>query len=161
MSKIVKKKDLDVLIESTLEKAGIKGVKKPLIKEAIEEYRDENLVVTRPITHEEMCKYGSGTRWCVAHKSGSRFFDMYGGSEGNFRVYVNKKTNERVAEDLSSGRMFDQMDKEIYELPEWAKGWDTSDNLGESKKTKKPLINEEFKSELEKFNKLTNFNYKY
>jgi hypothetical protein len=175
MSKIIKKQDITVLIESTLKKAGIKGIKKPLMNESIEEYRDENIVITRPTTHEEMCKYGGGTKWCPAHKSGSRFFDSYKGSEGNFRIYVNRKTDERVAELIDSGKMYDQDDKQIYELPDWAKKQDgdfrieIKPNSGPVKPdepiTLFPLVDgnvkEGLQEEMNRFKKLTSFNYKY
>ncbi len=180
MSKIVKKKYLDVLIENTLKKAGLK--RRPLISEAKKEYDDENLLIIKPTTHEEMCQYGANTKWCVSSGMGERFFNQYGGEEGNLKVYINKNTDEKVIEDLNSGRIYDQDDMEIEELPDWAKGQDDDDFeirvdnsrpvepptditlfplVGESKKSKKPLINEGIKKELEKFNKLTNFNYKY
>jgi len=150
------------ITQNTITSESKKESKKSLINESIEEYRDKDLVITRPTTHEEMCKYGGGTKWCPAHKSGSRFFDLYNGSQGNFRIYVNRKTDERVAELIDSGKMYDQDDKEIYELPDWAKKQDVnSENIGESKKSKKSLINEDLKRDLERFNNLTKFNYKY
>jgi len=173
MSKIVKKKDLDVLIESTLEKAGIKSNK--VIKEAgihfsllddentFKEYEDENLMIIIPKNFEDMCAQGSDTKWCVSH--GRRFFDQYNGSKGNLRVYINKKTNKKVIERIDNGQLFDENDREINELPTWAqinnhKGDDDSPPLTlfalESKSLNKSLINEE----LARFNKLTNYTYK-
>ncbi len=172
MSKIVKKKYLDVLIESTLKKAGLKNNFGRTINEArsraTKEYQDDNIVVVKPSNEKEMCKYGHS--WC-----GSGFFEMNGGPEGNIRVFLNRLTDENIVELIDSGKMFNQ-DHEIYELPEWAKNWsekakvtygswshwDTADRsrFGESKKTKKPLINEDIKKDLERFNKLTNYSYK-
>jgi hypothetical protein len=53
MSKIVKKKDLDVLIESTLEKAGIKSTKKKVVTESKKQTK-EVIAESKELINEEL-----------------------------------------------------------------------------------------------------------
>jgi hypothetical protein len=53
MSKIVKKKDLDVLIESTLKKAGIKSTKKKVVTESKKQTK-EVIAESKELINEEL-----------------------------------------------------------------------------------------------------------
>ena len=53
MSKIVKKKDLDVLIESTLKKAGIESTKKKVVTESKKQTK-EVIAESKELINEEL-----------------------------------------------------------------------------------------------------------
>lgn len=55
MSKIVKKKDLDVLIESTLKKAGVEPTKKKVVTESKE--KKEVISESKELINEELARF--------------------------------------------------------------------------------------------------------
>jgi hypothetical protein len=145
-SKIVKKKDLDVLIESTMVKAG-------LIKES-----NSNARITSTkdfvINHYKLPK--NSEQW---------FPIVVGGGD------VGKKKMEELQEFLNNNEVTFNKEKKTFLV-----NGEESDDIKnifanafpwvhplemkkESTSFTKPLINEEFKSELEMFNKLSNFKY--
>jgi hypothetical protein len=136
MSKIVKKKDLDVLIESTLEKAGIEVPKKKMIKEdfesdirkaVIEDWDDR--VITKLILDAK--------------------------NEGDInklktiKSYLQELLQTEPDAELATFFTID-IDKFIKEIR------DQRIDAMESKSSNKSLINEE----LARFNKLSNYTYK-
>ena len=40
-------------------------------------YEDNDLVVIKPLTHQASCKYGTGTRWCVAATNTNQYWNRY------------------------------------------------------------------------------------
>jgi hypothetical protein len=55
-------------------------IKEAKIKVSSSEYEklfeDDMLVVVKPLTHQASCKYGTGTKWCIA-SSKSSYWDRY------------------------------------------------------------------------------------
>jgi len=59
-------------------------------KESKKIYEDANYLIVQPLTYEASCVYGRETKWCVASKDSSRYFDDY--MVNSFFYYViNKK----------------------------------------------------------------------
>jgi hypothetical protein len=59
-------------------------------KESKKIYEDSNYLIVQPLTHNASCVYGRETRWCVASKDSSRYFDDYT-SNSKFYYVINKK----------------------------------------------------------------------
>lgn len=70
------------------------NVTKDQIKKAKKEskkiYEDANYLIVEPLTHDASCVYGRETKWCVASKDSSRYFDDYT-SNSKFYYVINKK----------------------------------------------------------------------
>jgi len=151
MSKIVKKADLDVLIESTLKKAGIKIIKEDNIGDYYLSSGNTNKWFDKNDSSYDM----QGEDW--EEVSYDNFEDWSNSPYGQDTEY--KGTfNPRVRD---SEKWFNRY-RDVNGPVKVRRARMTPSNapmiqggLGESTKTKKPLINEDFKKELEKFNKLT------
>lgn len=133
MSKIVKKKDLDVLIESTMSKAGIK---KPLINEEKETGEKYTKVLEKNFSGDWSTPQNENNKPAVRNffkklKKGEVNFDEYFESDGTLKIskkdFVNEFKPNKVTESTSS---------------------------------EKSLINEDIQKELNNFNKLINYTFK-
>ena len=40
-------------------------------------YEDQKYLIVQPMTHQASCVYGAETRWCVASRDSSKYFDDY------------------------------------------------------------------------------------
>lgn len=40
-------------------------------------FENDQMVVVKPLTHQASCKYGTGTRWCVASTNTNQYWDSY------------------------------------------------------------------------------------
>jgi len=132
MSKIVKKKDLDVLIESTMSKVGIK---KPLIKEESSGNR-----------YTKVLEKNFAGKWSTPQNDSNKasvknFFDKVKKGEAIFSDYFDKNNTLIVSE------------------KDFVNEFKPS-GVAESKSSKKPLINEGIQKELNNFNKLINYTFK-
>lgn len=165
MSKIVKKKDLDVLIESTLKKAGIKPIKTvKTIKEGnVNDYylssgntnkwfdRNDNSYDMQGDNWDEE-SYDNFEDWSNSPygqdadykgtfnprvRDSEQWFNRYRDANGPVRVRRARKVEPTQNDDSSEDNMMNQ------------------NRLGESTKSNKSLINEE----LERFKKLSNFKH--
>ena len=157
MSKIVKKADLDVLIESTLKTAGIEVPKKKKIvtevhkKKKINEGRFSRFDNDGPWYDNDDMPYDElpeGDYDDIEYGD----YDEFLTANPNHKHFMGSREDQTDA----SRNMFNQY-KEKYG-PLRGKTLRTN-GLGESKSVKKPLINEDIKRELDRFNKLTNFKY--
>lgn len=54
-------------------------------------YQDEQFLVLRPHTAEASCKYGTGTKWCIAATAGQNYFHSYSTSNNKFYFVIDKK----------------------------------------------------------------------
>jgi hypothetical protein len=142
MSKIVKKKDLDVLIESTLEKAGIKSPKKKVVvKESYFRFDPKgSWFDVDDYSYDELPE--------------NDYEDMEYNEYSEFvKDYPNHKHFQGSRNPEASTRMFDNYKQKYGPL----KGKRLKNmNMEESKSSNKSLINEE----LTRFNKLSNYTYK-
>jgi hypothetical protein len=59
-------------------------------KESKKIYEDSNYLIVQPLTHNASCIYGRETKWCVASKDSSRYFDDYT-ANSKFYYVINKK----------------------------------------------------------------------
>jgi len=59
-------------------------------KESKKIYEDANYLIVQPLTHDASCVYGRETKWCVASKDSSRYFDDYT-ANSLFYYVINKK----------------------------------------------------------------------
>lgn len=80
-------------------------------------YEDQKYLIVQPMTHQASCVYGAETKWCVASRDSSRYFDDYI-RNSKFVYVINKKgTNLRNS-------------KFAIRIPESGKPevWDQQDN---------------------------------
>jgi hypothetical protein len=80
-------------------------------------YEDQKYLIVQPLTHQASCVYGAETKWCVASRDSSRYFDDYI-RNSKFVYVINKKgTNIRNS-------------KFAIRIPESGKPevWDQQDN---------------------------------
>jgi hypothetical protein len=80
-------------------------------------YEDQKYLIVQPMTHQASCVYGAETKWCVASRDNSRYFDDYI-RNSKFVYVINKKgTNLRNS-------------KFAIRIPETGKPevWDQQDN---------------------------------
>jgi hypothetical protein len=132
MSKIVKKKDLDVLIESTMSKAGIK---KPLIKE------EKMGKLYTKVLEKNFAGNWSTPQNDFKKAAVKNFFDKVKKGEANFSDYFDNGGTLTVSEEDFVNEF-------------------KPNEVTESKSSKKSLINEDIQKELNNFNKLINYTFK-
>ena len=53
-------------------------------------YQDERFLVLRPHTAEASCKYGAGTKWCIAATASHNYFSSYSTSNNKFYFIIDK-----------------------------------------------------------------------
>ena len=53
-------------------------------------YEDERWLVVRPHTQDASCKYGAGTRWCIAATASRNYFHTYSESNNKFYFVIDK-----------------------------------------------------------------------
>ncbi len=53
-------------------------------------YQDDKFLVLRPHTAEASCKYGTGTRWCIAATNSHNYFSSYSTSNNKFYFIIDK-----------------------------------------------------------------------
>lgn len=168
-SKIVKKKDLDILIESTLKKAGIKNV-----NEINYSKLGKGLAAASVIGVVTYASYVNPNQIFVTNKDGQEYTANKGDSfTGKVKSIKNRGSRANHGSNVvivtSNGDTVDFYTEEPIEynigdtikvtaestFRMFNRGSDV-ENMEESTSSKKSLINEE----LEKFNKLTNYTYK-
>jgi len=83
-------------LKSVVEDALRAEEEKQVSKQAKKVYEDDTAVIYAPFTVQASCKYGAGSKWCIAGKSDSRglntYFDDYS-KHSNFYFLINKKMN--------------------------------------------------------------------
>lgn len=79
---------------SVVDEALAKAKEKRISKEAAKVFEDDDIVVYAPFTMQASCKYGAGSKWCIAATndsgSGNSHFDNYS-KHSNFYFLINKK----------------------------------------------------------------------
>lgn len=69
---------------------------KKVAKQAKKVYEDDTAVIYAPFTVQASCKYGAGSKWCIAGNSNAdgfnNYFDDYS-RHSNFYFFINKKMN--------------------------------------------------------------------
>jgi hypothetical protein len=53
-------------------------------------YNDDRFTVVRPHTAEASCKYGTGTKWCIASTSSHNYYSSYSTSNNKFYFIIDK-----------------------------------------------------------------------
>jgi hypothetical protein len=53
-------------------------------------YQDDQFLVLRPHTAEASCKYGTGTKWCIAATASRNYFSSYSTSNNKFYFVIDK-----------------------------------------------------------------------
>ena len=53
-------------------------------------YNDDHFIVLRPHTTEASCKYGVGTKWCIAATASRNYFHSYSSSNNKFYFVIDK-----------------------------------------------------------------------
>ena len=85
--------DLKTVVDEALEAE--KDVR--VSKEAAKVYEDDEVVIMAPFTVEASCKYGSGSKWCIAGTSGHNdlnpHFDDYS-KHSNFYFFIRKNVSK-------------------------------------------------------------------
>ena len=86
-------------LKSVVEDALLKEKEKRISKEAAQIYKKGGVVIYAPFTVEASCKYGAGSKWCIAGTGDNRglnsYFDQYS-EHSNFYFFIN---NNLVGED--------------------------------------------------------------
>jgi hypothetical protein len=60
-------------------------------------HNDDRFLVLRPHTEKAACKYGTGTKWCIAATAGRNYFGSYSESNNKFYYVIDKKAkNEKT-----------------------------------------------------------------
>lgn len=54
-------------------------------------YEDDRFLVVRPHTTEASCKYGTGTKWCIAATQTRNYYTQYSESNNKFYFVIDKK----------------------------------------------------------------------
>jgi len=79
-------------LKSVVEDALAKEKEKRISKEAAQIYKEGGVVIYAPFTVEASCKYGAGSKWCIAGTSDARglntYFDQYS-EHSNFYFFIN------------------------------------------------------------------------
>ncbi len=83
-------KELGVVVDEAMRKAYTKKAKKNVIKV----FENDDILVLAPLSIEASCKYGSGTKWCIAATNnqmvGNPHFESYT-EHSSFYFLINKK----------------------------------------------------------------------
>lgn len=79
--------------KKVVDEAKKKAEEKKFAKQAKKVYEDDEVVIYAPFTVQASCKYGAGSRWCIASTAGSDggniHFDDYS-KHSNFYFFINK-----------------------------------------------------------------------
>jgi hypothetical protein len=79
-------------LKSVVEDALVKEKEKRVSKEAAKIYEKGGVVIYAPFTVEASCKYGAGSKWCIAGTGGpnglNTYFDSYS-EHSNFYFFIN------------------------------------------------------------------------
>jgi len=81
---------------NVVDEARAKAEEKRISKQAKKVFENDDVVVYAPMTTEAACKYGAGSKWCIAGRSNNgglnNYFDDYS-KHSNFYYFINKKMN--------------------------------------------------------------------
>jgi hypothetical protein len=97
----IKNKDINsykkiVDLKAVVDEAKKAEEEKNIAKQAKKVYEDDTAVIYAPFTVQASCKYGAGSKWCIAGKSNdeglNNYFDDYS-KHSNFYFLINKKMN--------------------------------------------------------------------
>ena len=96
---MIKNKDINSYktfddLNSVVEEALAKEEEKKVAKQAKKIYEDDTVVVYAPFTVQASCKYGAGSKWCIAATRDNNYFDNYS-KHSNFYFFINKKMDAR------------------------------------------------------------------
>jgi hypothetical protein len=76
-----------------------KEEEKKVAKQAKKVYEDDTAVIYAPFTVQASCKYGAGSKWCIAGTSGgdnyNTHFDSYS-KHSNFYFFINKQMSKNT-----------------------------------------------------------------
>lgn len=61
-------------------------------------YQDDRFLVLRPHTTESSCKYGVGTKWCIAATGSTNYFNSYSTGNNKFYFVIDKKATQSSPE---------------------------------------------------------------
>lgn len=97
----IKNKDINsykkiVDLQAVVDEAKKAEEEKKVAKQAKKVYEDDTAIIYAPFTVQASCKYGAGSKWCIAGKSNAdglnNYFDDYS-KHSNFYFLINKKMN--------------------------------------------------------------------
>jgi hypothetical protein len=150
----IQKKDINTYksleeLKAVVDEAIEKEKEKKVSKEAAKIYDKDGVIIYAPFTVEASCKYGAGSKWCIAGKSDDRglntYFDSYS-VHSNFYFFIN---NNLVGKDDRHYKYalqwrFDQGSRDLT----W---WDAKDD---SHRSAPDWVTPEMMSVVETFNPL-------
>lgn len=133
----IKNKDINSYtfkdLRATVEEAVIKSYTKKAKKNVIKVFENDDILVLAPLSVEASCKYGSGTKWCIAATNnqmvGNPHFEDYT-KHSSFYFLINKKmTKEENPRDYKYALQWrrennkltwwDAQDDSWFEKPSW------------------------------------------
>ena len=100
--KRIKNKDINSYktmaeLQVVVDEAKAKEEEKKVAKQAKKVYEDDTIVVYAPFTVQASCKYGAGSKWCIAGGTSGNYntyFDSYS-NHSNFYFLINKKMSAK------------------------------------------------------------------
>ena len=84
-------------LNAVVDEAKAKEEEKKVAKQAKKVYEDDTIVVYAPFTVQASCKYGAGSKWCIAGGTSGNYntyFDSYS-NHSNFYFLINKKMSAK------------------------------------------------------------------
>lgn len=98
--------------------------KKKEVKSSVHKlYEDENVLVIRPETHDQVCLYGAGSRWCITERDASHYSDYVKENTLFYMIFHKKLPEHNVFHKVAYSVERDK-DGEIQNTT----FWDTEDN---------------------------------
>ena len=145
-------------LHKAVEKAKLKLSRKE-IKESgvVKLFENDDFLLLTPLTHQAACRYGSGTRWCVAMRGYSGYFEQYF-TQGPIFFLMDK----RMIPPTKSMKTDDYYKLAMHYRPKWERssGYPRFQTLRDDKQAFK-LVNElskpEFLSGADKSNAIIDF----
>lgn len=122
-------KELGVVVDEAVRKAYAKKAKKNVIKV----FENDDILVLAPLSVEASCKYGAGTKWCIAATNnnmvGNPHFEDYS-KHSSFYFLINKKMDPKKypknykyalqwRRDTNKLTWWDAQDDSSYSPPSW------------------------------------------
>ncbi len=95
-------------------------------------YNDEQFTVIRPHTAEASCKYGIGTKWCIAATASRNYFNTYASSNNKFYFIIDKHAqpnshNSKLAIVINDAPTDDNQNRiQVFNAPDHQVGLQTA-----------------------------------
>lgn len=86
-------------------------------------YEDQKYLIVQPMTYQASCVYGAETKWCVASRDSSRYFDDY--TRNSKFVYVINKKGTNIRNSKFALRIPESEKPEVWDQQDNRSNFDT------------------------------------